>query len=258
VLTVIAGFAILVLVTPIVVGTLSTPLVHAQNAPAATPKFEVASIKPNSERTGVLSFDITPGGRVTARNFSVWNLIRTAYGLRDLQMSGGPAWLKNRGFDIQAQPAQSDTPVPRDQVNRMLQALIEDRFQLKWHRESRETPAYGLSVTARGPKLLPPQEGRDRRMFGDLNVRGMSLDELCQILEYDLDRPVVNQTNLSGRYTIRLQWASERSPLANRADNELQPSLFTAVQEQLGLKLDSIRAKVDVFVIDNVEAPSEN
>jgi len=216
----------------------------------------VASIKPDLEGSGDFSWDIAPNGHVTIRNLDVYSLIRGAYGLRDLQMSGGPAWIKNRRYDIQAQPAQSATPVPREQVNRMVQALLEDRFQLKWHRETREAPAYALTIGAHGPKLPPAREGRGRPRMGDLDVPSMSLDQLCQTLEFELGRTVLNRTGLSGPFVIQLQYDSERAPAANR--DASRPSLFTAVQEQLGLKLESIRAPVEMFVVDSVQAPSEN
>ena len=93
--------------------------------------------------------------------------------------------------------------------------------------------------------------------MGDLDAPSMSLESLCQILEFELDRPVFNRTGLSGSFAIQLQWASGRAPTANTPDAS-QPSLFTAVEEQLGLNLESIRAPVVFFVIDNLETPSEN
>jgi uncharacterized protein (TIGR03435 family) len=227
-------------------------------AQAPRAEFEVASIKPNlgGPESG-FSWDTAPSGRVSVRNLDAWNLIRTAYGVRDNEMAGGPAWIKNRRFDIQAQPAQSAMPVPREQTLRMLQTLLEDRFRLKWHRETREAPAYGLAMGAHGHKLPPPREGRGPTKFGDLDSPSMTVDSLCQILESELHRPVLNRTGLSGSFAIRLQWASERTPSANPPDSSL-PSLFTAVQEQLGLKLESIKAPVEFFVIDSVELPSEN
>jgi uncharacterized protein (TIGR03435 family) len=136
--------------------------------------------------------------------------------------------------------------------------VLEDRFQLKSRSESRETSAYGLTIAPRGPRLSSAHEGGGRVTFGDLNVPSMNINELCEILEFDLDRPVVNQTALSGPFAIQLQWSSERAPAANRANNEARPSLFTALQDQLGLRLEPIKAKVNFFVIDRVESPSEN
>lgn len=203
------------------------------------------------------SVDITPYGRVTIRNMDLWNLIRTAYHLRDLETAGGPAWIKTRAFDIQAQPAAGAGPVSHEQAMRMLQSLLEDRFQLKWHREPREGQGYGLTIARGGPKLEPAREGQSKTKFGDLDVASMSLDQLCQILELDLGHPVVNRTNLSVAFAIRLRWDSERIPKGGQQDASL-PSIYAAVQDQLGLKLEPIRTSVDIFVIDHVELPSGN
>jgi uncharacterized protein (TIGR03435 family) len=219
------------------------------------PSFEVASIKPNREGPfGDLSQDISPNGMFTARNVPLKDLVRLAYGLRDLQISGAPAWSKTQGFDIQARPAANGATWPRAQVLRMLQGLLEDRFQLKAHRENRDVPAYALTLGRRGPTLLPPREGAQRGRFGDLDMPSMTLKSLCEVLEFELGRPVVDQTGLPGSFAIRLQWASERAPVPDTS----RPSLFTAIQEQLGLKLDATRAPLEMFVIDGVEQPSEN
>lgn len=222
-----------------------------------TPKFEVASVKPNSQgELAGFSFSFAADGGLTARNDSVWNLIRAAYGVRDLQISGGPSWIKSQGFDIEAKPPKSDQPIPRQQTLLMLQALLRERFQLEFHREMRDVPSYALIVAPHGPKLPPPGQGRNLTAIGNLDSPSMTLGSLCQILEFDLDRPVVNQTGLDGPYAIRLQWASERTPkeLADPA----RPSLFTAIQEQLGLKLDSQKAPVEMLVIDQVALPTPN
>jgi uncharacterized protein (TIGR03435 family) len=226
-----------------------------QNKPA----FEVASIKPNlSGPESGFSFDIAPSGRVTASNVDVWTLLRFAYSLRDSQISESPKWIKERRYDVQALPPQGSEAIPREQVVQMMRTLLEDRFRLKWHRESRPSRAYGLTIADHGPKLPPAREGRGRTRMGDLDAPSMSLESLCQILEFEFERPVLNRTGLSGTFAVRLQWASERAPKANQADDTSLPSLFTALQEQLGLKLESINAPVDIFVIDDVELPSEN
>ncbi|HEY7337714.1 MAG TPA: TIGR03435 family protein [Bryobacteraceae bacterium] len=221
------------------------------------PAFEVASIKPDAQGEGAdFDFGFTPDGGIRSRNFSVWNLIRSAYKLRNLQIAGGPSWIKSQGFDIQAKPPQTGTPVTREQTLLMLQTLLEDRFNLKFHREIRQVPSYALAVARQGPKLPPPRNGRSRPAMGDLDVASMTMESLCQALEFDLDRPVVNQTGLDGPFAIRLQWASDRGP--NGATDPAKPSLFTAIEEQLGLKLDATRAPLEMFVIDSVERPSEN
>jgi len=223
------------------------------------PAFEVASIKPNlgGPESG-FAFDIAPSGRVMARNVDFRILLRTAYGLRESQVPEEPPAIRNRRFDVQAQPAQSSVAVPNERVRQMLQRLLEDRFRLKWHWESRPSRAYGLTIAEHGPKLPPVGEGQGRTQMGSLDAPSMTLESLCQILEFELDRPVVNQTGLSGPFAVKLRWASERAPAANRADDASLPSLFTAVQEQLGLKLESISAALDVFIIDSVENPTEN
>lgn len=221
------------------------------------PSFEVASIKPNvqGEAAG-FDFDFTADGGIRSRNFTVWNLIRSAYNLRDLQMTGGPSWIKSQGFDIQAKPLQNGTSVPRDQTLQMIQELLEDRFKLKFHRETRQIAAFALTIGPRGPQLLPAREGRGRTMMGDLDAPSLTLISLCHVLEFDLDRPVVNQTGLDGPFAIRLQWASDRTP--KEAADPSRPSLFTAIQEQLGLKLEATRAPLEMFFIDGIERPSEN
>lgn len=222
------------------------------------PAFEVATIKPNRQgpESG-FSENIAANGRLTARNVTVWNLIRLAYGLRDRQISGGPPWIQSQGFDIQANPAQAGAPIPKEQTIRMIQTLLEDRYQLKSHRETRQLPAYALTVDTRGPKLPPPREGSGRTMLGDLDAPSLTLASLCEILEFDLDRSVVNQTGLTGPYAIRLQWASERSLKVVAADPS-SPSLFEAVREMLGLRLQTTQVAEEIFVIDSVEQPSEN
>jgi uncharacterized protein (TIGR03435 family) len=219
------------------------------------PSFEVASIKPNHEGSlAGFSEDISPNGVFNVRNFSLWNLLRLAYGLRDLQISGAPAWSKAQGFDIQARPAPNGGTIAREQVLRMLQRLLEERFQLKAHRESRDTPAYTLTVSRGGPKLSAVREGAQRGRLGDLDMPSMTMESLCQTLEFELGRPVVDRTGLPGSFAIRLQWASDKAP----APDPSRPSLFTAVQEQLGLKLDATRAPIELFVIDGIQQPSEN
>jgi uncharacterized protein (TIGR03435 family) len=233
-------------------GLLFTAVLWAQEKPA----FEVASVRAHSSVDGRFSIDVTDSGRLTARNMTVWNLIRQAYGWRDLEMTGGPAWIKTDGFDVVAQAGQEPS-VERSRVLAMLQVLLEDRFRFRWHGQVRETAGYALRVAAAGPKLPPAKDGRDRLQMGNLAAPRMSLESLCQILEFELAKPVVDRTGLSGTYAIELQWARENSSGAQEPDTS-RPSLFTAVQEQLGLRLESAKLPVKVFVIDDVQRPSEN
>jgi uncharacterized protein (TIGR03435 family) len=222
-------------------------------------RFEVASVKANTSGTGDFSQGITPEGRFSARNFTVWNLIRQAYKLRDLQISGGPGWIKTDGFDIEARPA---SPVSRDKMNEMLRSLLAERFQLKVHTESRNLPAYALVVSNSGSKLQPATGagGPQNTRLGQLDVPKMGMEQLSQVLEFDLDRPVIDRTGLAGEFAIHLEWTRERDRTAagDAPVAQSRPSIFTALQEQLGLKLESIKAPVDVLVIDGVELPSAN
>jgi len=223
-------------------------------------RFDVASVKTNtSGPLAGFSEDITPEGRFTTRNVTLWNLIRLAYHLRDLQISGGPGWIKNEGFDIEARPA---SPVSRDKVPEMLRVLLAERFQLSAHTESRNLPAYALVVSNSGSKLQPTigAGGPKISRLGQLVMPNMSMDQLSQILEFELDRPVIDRTGLTGDFSIRLEWTREKDRTAagdTRVDQS-RPSIFSAVQEQLGLKLESVKAPVDVLVIDSVQLPSAN
>ena len=222
-------------------------------------KFEVASVKTNTSGAGDFSNDITPEGRFSTRNFTVWNLIRQAYHLRDLQISGGPGWIKTQGFDIEARPA---SPVSRDIVDEMLRMLLAERFQLKVHTESRNLPAFALVVSNSGSKLQPSTgAGRpSKTRLGQLDVPKMGMAQLAQVLEFDVDRPVIDRTGLTGDFAIRLEWTRERDRTAavDAPVDQSRASIFSALQEQLGLKLESIKAPVEVLVIDRVELPSAN
>ncbi len=227
--------------------------VGAQEKPA----FEVASVKANPGGDGSFSIDVAPSGRLNIRNMNVRILIREAYHLRENQIAGGPSWVNTQGFDIQGKPP-GEQPVPSQRVFQMLGTLLEERFQLKSHRETREQPGYELVADSRGAKLAPAGEGRSKMKFGDLEDPKMTLDSLCQIIEFDVARPVINKTGLSGSYAIKLQWASDRTPKGDGAAADGLPSLFTAIRETLGLKLENARVPVEVMVIESVERPADN
>jgi uncharacterized protein (TIGR03435 family) len=223
------------------------------------PAFEVASIHGNnSSEIGQSFFDLSGAGRLTTRNMDVWDLVRLAFGVRDSQMSGGPAWIKSDGFDIQATASATGTVVARPRALQMLQTLLEDRFHLRWHNEMREMTVYALRVASGGPKLSPAKEGQAGRVqMGDLSVPSMTIESLCQILEHETKRLVIDQTQLKDSYAIKLQWARDVGNGPPEPDTS-RPSLFTAVQGQLGLRLESTRLAVEVFVIDEVLRPGEN
>jgi uncharacterized protein (TIGR03435 family) len=220
--------------------------------------FEVASIKPTSTE-GSFTIDFRPGGRFFARNFTVQNLLRMSYAVQDYQISGGPGWINSAGFDIEASPDAAAGEPPHEQVLQMIQALLADRFQLSVHRETRQLPIYALVVGKTGPKLQAADSSAEASRtlkMGQLITPKMDMTTLANLLTYDLKRPVRDQTGLKGDFAFTLEWTlglgeSEAGPSS-------RPSLFTAVQEQLGLKLESTKGPIEVMVIDRVEKPTEN
>jgi uncharacterized protein (TIGR03435 family) len=144
----------------------------------------------------------------------------------------------------------------------MLRMLLAERFQLKVHMESQNLPVYALVVASSGSKLKPATGagGPQSTKLGQLVMPKMSMAQLSQILEFDLDRPVIDRTGLAGDFAIHLEWTRERDRTAagDASVDQSRPSVFTAVQEQLGLKLDSVKAPVDVLVIDRAQLPTAN
>jgi uncharacterized protein (TIGR03435 family) len=238
--------------------------------------FEVASIKqsvfPNDyyfegyiSGGGVCQGGIAiAGNRVTVSKATVCGLIRIAYDMQPYQISGIPDWIK-RGdrsiyYDIEARAG--DEGNLRDRAREMLRTLLADRFQLRLHRETRELPVYALVVGKNRPKLtLGPQSvcGKDPNAAliggntGQMAIcKPQDLTFFAQMLTRQVDRPVVDRTGLGGQYAFELDWTPEGRPI----QLDSPPSLFTAIQEQLGLKLDPQKASVEVLVIDKAERPS--
>ncbi len=340
----VAGIA--ALAAPIVVGVMNAPPLRAQSPPpvvspspvkpptapqvvtqpqaqpAARPKFEVASIRPCAPAppgAGGRGGTASPSpGRLSARCDTVANLIRQAYatypdGLARnpyslyVSIEGGPGWIKSDQYDINA---EADANTSREMMNGpMLQALLEDRFKLKVHRETREVPVYALTVAKGGPKLEHREEGRcaplpdpttfqpGQKMVDILSktcgtvwfgrkpppgpwtadMHGMSLDEFAKTLGRATDRPIVDKTGIAGMFDFHLEFAPDQTtpaflpggallgnipnpnvPPAAFASDPDGPSILTAIQEQLGLKLEPAKGPGEFLVIDTVEKPSEN
>jgi bla regulator protein blaR1 len=221
-------------------------------------KFEVASIKPTA-KPGYLSIDFLPGGRFSAKSITVHMLLRNAYGVQDYQVVGGPGWTASDGFDIEAKAVADAGDVSHEQVLKMIQALLADRFQLVVHRETRQLPVYNLVTAKNGATMKVADSSAEiaRTMkMGELVTKKMSMTMLANLLVYELDRPVVDATGLKGDYAFTLQYT--RGLGESDAGPAERPSLFTAVQDQLGLRLESAKGPVEVLVIDHVEKPSEN
>ena len=251
----------------------------AADASAKVPEFDVISIRPNKnlsqikngiETTTTISRD-TPDG-FSASNYYLKSLIFDAYGLKQFyQIVGGPGWIDSEGFDIEAKvvPAGGSTPQPltRELRKQMQRSLLADRFKLAVHNETRELPVYELVVAKNGPKFRlanPGEKFNDSTNFSGmltvLTLQNLQISALTLELSSRLSCPVLDKTGLTGKYDIKLEWARDTGPSVGNAtaDNASGPSIFTAVQEQLGLKLQPAKAPVDVIVIDHIERPSEN
>jgi uncharacterized protein (TIGR03435 family) len=230
----------------------------AQNQPLA---FESASVKPaNSGKLGP-SVD-TFAGRFKATNATVRYLLQYAYSVMDFQVAGGPTWIGSEKYDIDA---KGESNVKDREYRSMMSALLADRFRLKFHRETRELPVYALVLAKNGPKLLPAAKDAKSSMDGnrgELTVRNATVVEFASILSNVLGRKVVENTGLTGRYDLTLKWTPDDSrtqPGSNlRLADPAGLPIFTAIQEQLGLKLESTKGPIEVLVIDSVEHPTEN
>jgi uncharacterized protein (TIGR03435 family) len=275
----------------------SSSWVRAQ-APAPQPQFEVASVKPNKSGGGPMRIGFQPGGRFTATNIPVRDLISIAYGqpqpLPSFQIIGGPGWVASDRFDIVAKAEgdiQPDAAGPPTQMFLMVRGLLADRFKFVAHEETRDQPVYVLRLDRSdgklGPQLRPstvdcaamrgamrggpppgpPPQGQAPMcgaMFGPGRMMsgGTPIDMLANGLARLVSRVVINQTGLTGNYESTLEFTPDQSQLppgglppgvpAPPVDG---PSLFTALKEQLGLKLESDHAPVRVLVIDSIEQP---
>jgi len=225
----------------------------------ARPSFEVASVKPGDPNNRQFGYRQPPGGRYIATNVSLKNLISSAYGVPGPRMSGGPSWLASDRFTIEAKAAEPLPPWPESnaQLSLMLQSLLEDRFKLAVHWETKEAAVYDLVVARGGPRVKQAdaaessgfgmEQGRIRSMALPLGYLASNLADL-------LGRPVVDKTGLAGKYSYTLAYTPDDAPPADANG----PSIFTALQEQLGLKLESTKGPVEFLVIDRAEKPDAN
>jgi uncharacterized protein (TIGR03435 family) len=242
-------------------------------APDANPAFEVATIKP-SDPAHPEQIITLRGAEVITNNVTVHALINLAYWLHPKQLTGGPAWTETEKFDMAGKPDAPGQPNV-DQMKVMIQKLLTDRFQLKFHFEKRELPVYAVRLAKTSPKLTQSQDdpkGIPGWNFGRnasgmiMTFRNSPMSQFTAMLQNSMDRPVVDQSGLTGRYDFTLNFTPDAAmaalfggPPPPAGDNpDAAPDLFAAFQQQLGLKLEATRAPVDVMVIDKVERPSEN
>jgi uncharacterized protein (TIGR03435 family) len=238
----------------------------------ALPVFEAASVKPADPNSADSSFHFGSGA-LRIEGGTLRRILEMAYNLRTFQILGGPAWLDADRYDIVAKSDAALTDVSREQryseMRQRLQTLLADRFRLKVHREIREWPEYALTAAKDGPRLAAPEPGANNGIktgCGVLKGTGATMSDLVMMLSRQMDRPVLDRTTLTERYDFEMNYspdsgcgsrfseagAGDARPLTDR------PSIFTAIQEQLGLKLESIKGPVEVIVVDRAERPGPN
>jgi len=233
-------------------------LAFGQSTPQ--PTFEAASIKPSTAEAGSSGIN-TGNGLLRAYNVTLRRCIQGAYGMRASQVLGGPKWLDEFRFDI---VARADHPAGGAELSVMLQSLLADRFKLAFHRDTQTKPGYALTVMKGGvkaqvsdPAAPPGTNGNYSR--GSLSAIGCDMTRLVIKLSDILGAPVVDSTEEKRSFDFSIQWVPDELAKAGaQASVPDGPSLFTALQDQLGLRLEARKVRVEVLVIDRAELPSEN
>jgi uncharacterized protein (TIGR03435 family) len=237
----------------------------------ATPTLEVATIKPSKPEAPVKSFRMI-GPRLQVTNSNLNDMIVFAYGVHPKQVAGAPAWAETDKFDIEAKPNGEGVPTI-NQWRMMMRQLLTERCKLASHNEQRPLSVYLLIKSEGGSKLT--RSGGDPngrvglsfrgRLGGDVSAYNATIGDFINFMTryVQLDRPIIDKTGILGRYDFTLDWTPDESQFGGKAIPPAEgaatpPSLYTAIQEQLGLKLDATKTLAEVLVIDHVERPSEN
>lgn len=242
-------------------------------------EYEVSSFKPNKSSDASSSWS-DGGDALTAANMPLQSLIEAAFGIRDAQLIGAPAWLNSERYDINAkmsgETATALKSLSVDERNRasrgMMQKLFAERLKLTTRHDTKEMPVYFLLIAKNGSKLAEakPDEKSTTNTNGGggevkMSARAMTMDGLATRLSGRVGRIVLNKTYLTGKFDFMLNWAEDRPVQPSSADAAVPvaadptgPSIFTALQEQLGLKLESGKGPVEIIVIEHVERPSGN
>ncbi len=260
--------------TPQTAWTIPDPPPPPKLMPAeADPSFEVATIKlsePNSPGKGI---GVDRSGKFTTRNETLLDLITFAWGIHSTQVVGAPDWLGTARYEIVAKPDIEGIPNDK-QVRSMMRKLITDRFKLTFHNDKKELTVYTIAVGKTGPKLTQADAdagnlpGLGLRGLGRAAIRNATMADFASFMQtVVVNRPVVDRTGLTAKYNFTLDWTPDETQFPDRQglppapadpNAETFPDLFTAIQQQLGLKLESAKLPVDVLVIDHVEKPSAN
>ena len=240
-------------------------------AQVKVPQLDVISVKPNKSASGGMSM-----GPLAATNVTAHMVLTQAFHLNDNQLANEPDWAKTERFDIQAKVADADdaalAKLTQDQKRGFFEQVLKERFGLVAHHETRELPEYALVAAKGGVKLVDgkadPKVSSDMRSGGFrtqgrggvmmIDCANMPIDLLLQFLSNETGRKIVDKVGLTGKYSYTLNWRPELGQAAAGDSADSTPDLFTAIQEQLGLKLEPMKGPVDVLVIDHLERPVAN
>jgi len=233
---------------------------------ADAPSFDVASIRPHAPDDANFYVKMPAQGRFTATGSVAKLVVMLAYDVQEAQIAGGPDWFAKEKWDIEA---KSDNPGGHsvEETRRMLQNMLAERFGLRIHRETEQRPAYVLTVGKDGPKFKPAEEGSTNVRVGgnSISLERGNLERMTQLLSSALGKPVIDRTGLTALYDLSFKWDDAPVPEGGvtgldvpAAPGNDHGSIFTAIQDQLGLRLDSQRAPVEVIVVDRIERPSPN
>lgn len=233
--------------------------------PQDAPAFDSASIKPSTGGERGYSFRPLPG-RISIGNMTLRQIIAAAWHVNDFQISGGPKWIESDRWNIEAKAAGDSHPTER-QMLVMLQKLLADRFALTIHRDTKDLPVYSLELAKGGPKFhASKDEGPPEfRIFQrrQITARRATLEPMKEAIAWLLGRPIIDKTGLTALYDYKLEWTPDQVQLSSdetsgRPTDENVPSLTSALQEQMGLKLQSQKGPVEIIQIERAEKPTAN
>jgi uncharacterized protein (TIGR03435 family) len=232
---------------------------------AAKQAFEVASIKP-ADPDAHGSSSHTDRRFVTIKNWTLKRLVQRAFDVQDYQVTGGPNWLDTYRFDINAKVDEAEPELKgkegQERLKAMFESLLGERFEFQFHRETRQLPIYNLVAAKSGFKLTAVKDtgsSSTNSNNGRLTCKGVSMPAFAVFLSSTMERPVLDATGVPGVFDFKLEWSTQDGAAKAPDANELAgPSMFTALQEQLGLKLESAKGLVEIIVVDHAEKPTEN
>jgi uncharacterized protein (TIGR03435 family) len=253
---------------------LVTGIAFAQTSLPPAYTYEVVSIHKSDPAARNIHIGPGPQGGLQTTNTSPMTLLTFAYGVRDYQILNAPGWVSSEHFDVTFTPDKTevapDPGMPLKELQAYLsrgqqrmQAVLRDRFGLVLRTETRELPIYSLTSARNGNKLLPHEAGKPGPSIStngraQIKATGATLDMLAKQLSMQLGRPVRDETRLDGQYDFTLNWTPDPEPGSASESNPLGPSIFTAITDQLGLRLESTKGPVQVYVIEKIEQPGDN